>query len=51
MKRYRDEDIRKIRNEIAIRTVIENLLNLPHENVEGIYRFNSGKLEKSTTSH
>ena len=39
MKRFSDEEIVKIRNDIAVVAVIEKLLKLPHKEVEGVYRF------------
>ena len=39
MKRFRDEEIRKIRNEVPVKYVIEALLQLPNKEVEGVYRF------------
>ena len=39
MRRFHAADLRRIRNEVSIRWVIETLLRLPHKVVEGVYRF------------
>ena len=39
MTQFSKEELRKLRNEIAVRWVIETLLQLPHKEVEGVFRF------------
>ena len=39
MKRFTDEQLRHLRNDVPIRLVIEALLQLPHKEIEGVYRF------------
>lgn len=39
MKRYRDETLRELRNNVPVRWVIERLLQLPAKEVEGVYKF------------
>ena len=39
MKRFSDEQLRHLRNDIKIIWVIETLLELPNKEVEGVYRF------------
>lgn len=39
MKRFSDEQLSYARNALPIRSVIEILLQLPHKEVEGVYRF------------
>ena len=39
MKRFTDEELRRLRNKIPVRFVIEILLQLPHKEIEGVYRF------------
>lgn len=39
MKRFRDEELRRVRNEISLREVIETLLQIPYKEIEGVYRF------------
>ena len=39
MRRFTEEELRKARNDIPVRWVIETLLHLPTKEVEGVYRF------------
>ena len=39
MKRFTGLELRRVRNDIRVRFVIETLLQLPHKEVEGVYRF------------
>ena len=39
MKRFSNEQLRRLRNDMPVRTVIETLLQLPYKEVEGAYRF------------
>lgn len=39
MKRFSSEELNRLRNNVAVRIVIEILLQLPHKEVEGVYRF------------
>lgn len=39
MKRFTDKELRQLRNDTPVRSVIETLLQLPHKEVEGVYRF------------
>ena len=39
MKRFSDEQLRHVRNAVPVRLVIEALLQLPHKEIEGVYRF------------
>ena len=38
-RRFTSEDLYAIRNDISVRYVIENILNIPAKEVEGIFRF------------
>jgi DNA primase len=38
-QRFSNEQLRALRNEIAIRTVIGSILELPAKEVEGVFRF------------
>lgn len=39
MRRFSDQELHAIRNNIPIREVIENILKIPGKDVEGIFRF------------
>lgn len=39
MKRFSDNELRRLRNDIPVRLVIETLLQLPYKEIEGVYRF------------
>ena len=39
MKRFSDVELKRLRNEVSTRWVIERLLQLPRKEVEGVYRF------------
>lgn len=39
MRRFSGEELRRLRNDIPVRWVIETLLQLPSKDVEGVYRF------------
>ena len=39
MKHFTAEELRRLRNEVPVRVVIERLLQLPHKEIEGVYRF------------
>jgi len=39
MKRFTDEELRRLRNDIPVQTVIETVLQLPAKEIEGMYRF------------
>jgi DNA primase len=39
LKRFSDAELHKIRNDLPVRTVIEELLKLPSKEVEGLFRF------------
>lgn len=39
MRGFSDAELRRLRNEIPVRWVIETLLELPTKEVEGVYRF------------
>ena len=39
MRRFSDSELRRLRNDIPVRWVIETLLQLPNKEVEGVYRF------------
>jgi len=39
MKRFDKRTLRRLRNDISIQNVIEELLQLPSKKVEGVYRF------------
>ena len=39
MVRFTEEELRRVRNGIEVRTVIETLLQLPTKEVEGVWRF------------
>lgn len=38
-KRFSPEELYALRTDLAIRSVIESLLQLPHKEIEGLYRF------------
>lgn len=39
MRRFSKEELHRIRNDLSVRWVIETLLQLPHKEVEGVFRF------------
>ena len=39
MRRFSDETLKRLRNDIPVTWVIETLLQLPNKEVEGVYRF------------
>ena len=39
MRRFSSTELKRLRNDIPVRLVIETLLQLPHKEVEGVYRF------------
>ena len=39
MRRFSDTDLRRLRNKVPVRWVIETLLQLPRKEVEGVFRF------------
>lgn len=39
MRRFSEVELKRLRNELPIREVIERLLQLPAKEVEGVYRF------------
>ena len=39
MKRFTDDQLRHLRNGVPVRSIIEVLLQLPHKEIEGVYRF------------
>ena len=49
-KRFSSEELFKLRNNISLETVIENLLGLPSKQVEGVYRFLCPKCEEFTAA-
>lgn len=50
MKRFTKKELRRLRNEIPVRWVIETLLQIPHKEIEGVYRFLSPCCHEFTTS-
>ena len=39
MRHFSDTELRRLRNDVSVRWVIEALLQLPSKEVEGVYRF------------
>ena len=39
MKHFTESELRRLRNNIPVKYVIETLLQLPHKEIEGVYRF------------
>ncbi len=50
MKRFRDEELWKLRSELSIRRVIEELLRIPSKEIEGIFRFMCPKCREFRTA-
>jgi len=39
MKRFTAEELRRVRNELPVRWVIETLLQIPIKEIEGVHRY------------
>lgn len=39
MKRFSDEELKRLRNDLPVRFVVEKLLRLPIKNIEGVVRY------------